>query len=55
MGELNLFDEGVRVLGVKRSGEEYIGAPPTDLRLLAGDLLILYGRKHRLHEISGRA
>lgn len=55
IGELHLSDEGVRVLGVKRSGENYIGAPPTDLLLLPGDLLVLYGRKHRLHEISSRA
>lgn len=55
IGELNLFDEGVRVLGVKRSGEDYIGAPPKDLRLLTRDQLVLYGRKHRMHKISGRA
>ena len=46
--DLNLIDEGVLVLGVKRYGEEYIGVPPTDLRLRAHDLLVLYGRKKRL-------
>lgn len=55
LGELNLSDEGVLVLGVKRSGEDYIGAPPADLRLRPGNLLVLYGRKHRLHELSTRA
>lgn len=52
--DLNLIDEGVLVLGVKRSGEEYIGVPPTDLRLRPRDLLVLYGRKKRLKELANR-
>lgn len=31
--DLDLVEEGVLVLGVKRTGEEYIGVPPADLRL----------------------
>lgn len=54
IGDLDLAAEGVLVLGVKPSGEAYIGAPPADLRLRPGDLLVLYGRKHRLHELSDR-
>lgn len=55
IGALRLADEGVLVLGVKRSGEAYLGAPPADLCLRPGDLLVLYGRKHRLRELSTRA
>lgn len=55
IGELSLSSEGILVLGVKRPGEDYIGAPPADLWLRSGDLLVLYGRKHRLHELSTRA
>ncbi|WP_029037082.1 TrkA C-terminal domain-containing protein [Salinimicrobium xinjiangense] len=52
--DLNLTDEGVLVLGVKRAGEEYLGVPPTDLRLRPRDLLVLYGRKKRLKELATR-
>lgn len=52
--DLDLVEEGVLVLGVKRTGEEYIGVPPADLFLRPKDLLILYGRKHRLDELSRR-
>lgn len=52
--DLDLAGEGVLVLGVKRAGEEYIGVPPADLCLRPKDLLILYGRKHRLDELSRR-
>lgn len=55
IGELDLAGEGVLILGVKRSGGDYVGAPPADLRLRPADLLVLYGRKHRLHELATRA
>lgn len=54
IGELDLTGEGVLVLGVKRVGEEYVGVPPTNLRLRPRDLLVLYGRKRRLREIASR-
>lgn len=51
---LDLTDEGVLVLGVMRSEKEYVGAPPAELRLQPGDRLIVYGREHRLQELSTR-
>lgn len=54
ISDLNLTEEGVLILGVKRPGEDYIGAPPADLELRPQDLLLLYGREHRLKELSGR-
>jgi uncharacterized protein with PhoU and TrkA domain len=55
LGQLNLPTEGVLVLGVQRSGERYIGAPPPGVRLCPSDLLVLYGRKDRLRELTNRA
>ena len=55
LNELNLTAEGVLVLGVKRAGEDYIGAPPPDFRLREEDRLIVYGREHRLDELSTRS
>ena len=52
--ELGLSGEGVLVLGVVRAGGGYVGAPAPALRLAVGDRLIVYGRAHRLHELSTR-
>jgi Trk-type K+ transport system membrane component len=38
----------VTILGVRR-GKTYFGAPPVDIRLLAGDELVIYA--HREHEL----
>jgi hypothetical protein len=51
---LDLPAEGVRVLGVVRSDGGYVGAPPPELSLSPGDRLIVYGRDHRLQELSSR-
>lgn len=51
---LSLPAEGVRVLGVLRPDGDYIGAPAPELRLRPGDRLIVYGRDHRLQELSIR-
>lgn len=53
--DLDLNEEGVLVLGVKREGQEYVGVPPTDLCLRPRDLLVLYGRTERLQELSTRS
>ncbi len=55
LADLDLAAEGVLVLGVDRPGEDYIGAPPADFRLQPDDQLIVYGRRHRLDELSTRA
>ncbi|MDX1582912.1 MAG: TrkA C-terminal domain-containing protein [Thermoanaerobaculia bacterium] len=52
---LDLASEGILVLGIVRDTGKYIGAPPADLTLAPGDRLLVYGRQHRLKEISGRA
>ena len=52
--ELDLIEEGVLVLGIEQADGEYIGAPPADLRITDGDRLLLYGKEHRLKELSKR-
>ena len=41
--ELRLQDEGIQVLGINRKEGKYLGAPDGSTRILAGDVLILYG------------
>lgn len=54
LGGLDLRAEGVAVLGIERTGGEYLGAPGLDARVLPGDVLVLYGRRHRLRELDDR-
>lgn len=54
LGELRLRDEGVVVLGITRSGGEYVGVPRFDTRIAAGDTVIAYGRAGRLRELDRR-
>lgn len=53
--DLRLRDEGVVVLGIERAGGEYLGAPPFETVLEPGITLVLYGRRHRVAELDGRA
>lgn len=52
--QLRLPDEGVLVLGIKRSKETYVGAPEGDTIVQAGETLVLYGRRQRLRELDQR-
>lgn len=54
LAELDLPDEGVLVLGVSRNGGDYVGAPKGDLRVAAGDIVLIYGRAPILDEIDKR-
>lgn len=49
-----LRDEGVIVLGVQRRDGTFVGAPDGDTQVLAGDVLVLYGRGERLAELDRR-
>ena len=51
--DLKLRDRGILVLGVTRSGGEYVGVPSFDVVLEAGETAILYGRADRLRELAG--
>lgn len=52
--ESDLRHEGVLVLGVKRAGGTYLGAPSGDTEIRDGDTLILYGRITVLERIDER-
>ena len=54
LGRLRLPEEGVAVLGVERPDGTWVGAPSEDLRLCAGDVVVLYGRKAILADIADR-
>jgi hypothetical protein len=51
--ELRLHDEGILVLGIRR-GQCYLGVPGPETCILAGDVLILYGRSARVSELDDR-
>ena len=52
--ELRLQDEGIQVLGITRKGGKYLGAPDGSTRILAGDVLVLYGRTSSFEELDTR-
>jgi len=54
LGELELRDEGVAVLGITRRDGRYRGAPVGSTVVHAGDILVLYGRAPALNDIDHR-
>ena len=52
--QLRLRDEGIAVLGVRRSNNSYLGAPHGDTHIYSGDTVILYGRRTALSELDRR-
>ena len=50
-----LAEEGVLVLGMECPGGHFIGAPPPDTEIRAGDRLIIYGRTPRIAELDRRS
>lgn len=54
LGDVELGDEGVLVLGIECPGNHFIGAPGPQVELRAGDRMILYGRTPRIAELDQR-
>jgi hypothetical protein len=54
LAELTLRDEGIVVLGVRRSGGGWVGAPGGATRVEGGDTLVCYGREGALGELDAR-
>lgn len=52
--ELELNEEGVLVLGIRRGTGQYLGAPDPDIEIAPGDTVVLYGREDNLTEIDQR-
>lgn len=55
LAELNLRDEGMLTLGIERPDGTFIGVPPLDTRVAAGDQLTIYGRVAALDALGHRA
>ncbi len=54
LSELELDDEGILILGIKRGDGKYIGAPYGKTRVKKDDVLILYGRTKLLENLEKR-
>lgn len=54
LNDLQLPDEGILVLGIKRSNGEYIGAPRGETKIYNDDTVTLYGRAALLESLDGR-
>lgn len=52
--DLDLPREGVLVLGVRREGGAYVGAPGPGTQLCPGDVAVLYGHDDTLTELDDR-
>ena len=52
--ECNLIDEGINIIGIKRSDNSYLGIISGDTQIEAGDRLILYGREKNLKNLDKR-
>jgi TrkA family protein len=54
LDELDLPDEGLRVLGIVRPDDSYVGAPAGSTVIEPGDTLVLYGRAEDVAELDRR-
>jgi hypothetical protein len=54
LGELRIWEEGVRVLGIVRNDGTYLGAPIPATEVRPGDTLVVYGRAAELAELDHR-
>lgn len=55
LAHLDLPEEGIVVLGIRRSDGTYVGAPDPDHRIQPGDTLVAYGQQDRLRELAERS
>ncbi len=53
--DLKLPHEGVLILGIRRAGGAFLGTPTGDMKVLAGDTLILYGPVDRIRDLDCRS
>ena len=54
LGELALRDEGIAVLGVRRTDGTYLGVPTAETVLAVGDTLVIYSHTGQLAELDRR-
>ncbi len=51
---LQLWEEGINLIGIKRDDGNYIGTPQPETKITAGDQLVLYGRINTLKNLEKR-
>ncbi len=54
LAELELGQEGIAVIGIRRKDGSYVGSPKGRTKIHEGDTLILYGRKEGFEEFDAR-
>jgi hypothetical protein len=54
LGTAGLMGEGLLVLGIECPGGNFIGAPPADVEVRIGDLVVVYGLATRIAELDSR-
>lgn len=52
--ELNLFQEGITVLGIHREDGQYLGVPRGETEIEPLDKLVLYGKAENIRELDSR-
>ncbi len=55
LADCRIRDEGVVVLGIRRSDGTYLGAPNGETLVVPGDSLVLYGAVEALHDLNCRS
>ena len=51
---LQLWEEGINLIGIKRDDGNYVGTPQPETKITPGDRLILYGRTNTLRNLEKR-
>jgi Trk K+ transport system NAD-binding subunit len=54
LNELDLFEEGILIVGIKRNNGSYLGVPRGHYKANIGETLILYGKKDTLSALKNR-
>ena len=52
--ELNLREEGITILGVDRKGSDYFGSPSGNFKMLADDVVTIYGKSDGIQSLYNR-
>ena len=54
VGELQLWQEGINLIGIQRDDGTYLGTPKSGTKITPHDQIILYGRENNLRNLEKR-
>ncbi|MFW5755935.1 MAG: TrkA C-terminal domain-containing protein [Tangfeifania sp.] len=54
VGNLQLWEEGINLIGIQRDDGTYLGTPQGETKITTNDQLILYGRENTLKNLEKR-